>query len=123
MNNKGFTLIELLAVLVLVSFASIFVVNYVHSTLSIGKDESYQIMQKNIISSSYDYINECNAAVIDCDFSLDDEIEFKASILRDMGYFKNLNSPIDGRDLGECLVVKARREQGAISVDLIDLCY
>ena len=49
MNNKGFTLTEVLAVLVVISLVAIIAINGLGKTLSISKEESYNIMKKNII--------------------------------------------------------------------------
>lgn len=122
MNNKGFTMIEVLAVLVIVSIVIIAVVPSISSSMSLGKNEALELMKNNVVSSSYSYISECEAGTILCDFSFDGNNTFKASVLVDKGYFSNLNSPVDGKDLGECLVLKASRDNGVVIVDLIDNC-
>lgn len=122
MNNKGFTMIEVLAVLVIVSIVIIAVVPSISSSLSLGKNEALELMKNNVVSSSYSYISECETGTILCDFSFDGNNTFKASVLVDKGYFSNLNSPVDGKALGECLVLKASRDNGVVIVDLIDNC-
>lgn len=123
MNNKGFTLIEVLAVLVILSIATFFVVTEVGSAFGVGSKEAYKLMKNNIISASYDYIEECVAGTISCNFSFDNNHRFVANTLKNSGYFQDLDSPIDGKDLGECLIIDAKKENGVILVDLIDECY
>ena len=38
-------------------------------------------------------------------------------------FFNNLTSPIDDKDLGDCLILKAKQENGVILIDLEDKCY
>lgn len=123
MNRKGFTLIEVLGVLTILGVLSVVVITSVHSTVSVGQKDAYKIMKNNIISVSYDYINECVNDVIECDFSFADNNRFSASVLKETGYFKNMESPIDGKDLGECLFLEAKKENGVVVVNLIDECY
>jgi len=123
MNNKGFTLIEVLSVLVLISTVTIIVLTSINSTMSISKEESYKVMKNNIISAGYNYINECNSKQIECDFSFENNNRFSAKQLQNSGYFKDLNSPIDGKDLSNCLTLEATKLNGVIVVDLIDNCY
>lgn len=123
MNRKGFTIIEVLGTLVLISIITIVAVTNIQSTLSASKEESYKIMKNNIISVSYDYIKECEAKTLNCDFSFENNNQFKAIVLKETGYFQKLESPIDGKDLGECLIIEAKKENGVIQIDLKDLCY
>ncbi len=123
MNNKGFTIIEVLTVLVLISFCTIVAFSSMTSSMSLGKKEAYQLMKNNIVSSGYTYINECVQGMISCDFSFEEKNTFSANTLLESGYFKNLNSPIDGKDLGECLILKATKENGVTIVDILDNCY
>lgn len=123
MNHKGFTLIEVLGVFAVLGILIVFVLGSVGSTVSIGKNDAYKLMKKNIISVSYDYVNECVNHVIECDFSFSDNNRFSAKVLEDIGYFKNMKSPIDGKDLGECLFLEAKKENGVVVVDLFDECY
>ena len=109
--------------LVLLSFVSFFAIRSFGTTLSFGKKEAYRIMKKNIISVSYDYINECDSGTISCDFSHESQFQFSAEVLRENGYFKSLKSPIDGKDLGECLLINVTKENGTIFSELIDNCY
>lgn len=122
-NNKGFTLIETLAIIIVISLTGLIVARYIGKTLSIGKDESYKIMKNNILSASKDYITECKNNVIECNIDFNRIIEFKAETLKDVGYFNNLNSPIDNKYLGNCLIIKATLENEKIKVDLHDECY
>ena len=123
MNNKGFTLIEVLGTLAIISVVLLVVVSTFQDTVSLSKEESYKIMKNNIIKASNDYINECQLRTIDCNFSEDENIQFKAQVLKEKGYFKNLNSPIDGKNIEECLIINAKKENGTIKIDLIDNCY
>lgn len=123
MNNKGFTLIEILVALGIISLATIVTLNQISTTLSISKNETYQIMKNNIVSASYDYIKECNAGLIDCNFSFYNNNRFAARVLKESGYFKSMESPIDNKDLGDCLILEATQDDGVILVDLIDECY
>lgn len=123
MNNKGFTLIEVLSVLVLVSIVLAVVTMTVGTTMSASKEEAYKLMKNNIVSAGYNYINECNLGTIDCDFSFEDNNKFSASVLRNTGFFKNLDSPIDGKDLGTCLVLDASKSNGVVAINIIDNCY
>ncbi len=124
LNNKGFTLIEVLAVVIIISLVLFIVGREVGSTLSVTKNDSYEIMKNNIISVSKDYITECNNRIISCNLVWDnDKTSFSATKLRDSGYFKDFNSPIDGKDLSNCLVINAFVNNGVISIDLVDNCY
>lgn len=123
MNNKGFTLIEVLGVLVVASILLTITFRSIHSTLSVSKEEAYKLMKNNIISASYEYIQECNQKLISCDFSFENNNQFVAEVLKESGYFKNLNSPIDGKDLGSCLLLEATNSNGVTVVNLIDDCY
>ncbi len=123
MNNKGFTLIETLVVLVLVSTIMALSFSKISSSMSLEKNNAYQIMKNNIISASYSYIEECQAKTVSCDFSFSEKNTFAASVLKEKGYFKNLKSPLDGKDLGECLIIKAKKENGVVVIDIEDNCY
>ena len=123
MNNKGFTLIEVLTILVLVSIIIMGVFATFNSTFSASKEEAYKLMKNNIISVSYDYINECNLGAIVCDFSFDKNNVFTAKELENTGFFKNLNSPIDGKYLGSCLILEATKSNGVTVINLDDNCY
>ncbi len=124
MNNKGFTLVEVLATLVIISIISFVILKQASSTLSITKNESYKLMKNNIISSAKDYINECNNKILNCNLNWDNnKIVFKASTLEENGYFKNLNSPIDNKNLGNCLEIEVTKNNSIIDVELHDNCY
>lgn len=123
MNNRGFTLIEVLSVLVLISIVGVVVFMTFGTTMSAGKEEAYKLMKNNIISVSYDYINECNLGSIECDFSFDTNNRFNAKTLQNVGFFESLESPIDGADLGSCLILEANKSNGVTVVNLIDNCY
>lgn len=123
MGRKGFTLIEMLAVLSVIAIIGFFVINNVSSSLSVSKDEAYKLMKNNVVSAAYTYIKECEAEVIACDFSFEDKNQFEAIVLQQKGYFNNLSSPIDGKDVSGCLILKANKTDEVIVVDLIDNCY
>ena len=123
MNNKGFTLIETLTVIVLISIVTIVASQSLGKTLSINKEESYKIMKNNIIKASETYIKECIAGTISCDSIKESNMKFSVKILKEKGYFKNLNSPIDGKDLSNCLIVETKIENGVIISSLQDNCY
>ena len=123
MNNKGFTLVEILGVLVVISIIMTVVFKSFQSTLSATKEESYKIMKNNLISVSYQYIKECDEGLISCDFSFQENPRFSANVLRESGYFKDLKSPLDGKDLGACLILEATKSNGVVLVELIDHCY
>ena len=123
MNNKGFTLVEVLTTLVIISLLVIVASNIVNSSLATNKEEAYELMKKNIITVSQNYINECNAKTINCDFSYINNNTFYAEKLREYGYFKNLQSPIDGKYLGDCILIKAIYDNGSTIIDIEDTCY
>ena len=59
MNRKGFTLIELLAVIILIALIAVLIVPNVLDTLNKSKEESYQILVKNIVTAAENYYTEC----------------------------------------------------------------
>ena len=123
MNNKGFTLIEVLCVLVLTSIIIILVFTTFGTTFSATRDEAYKIMKNNLLTAGYNYVNECKLGTIKCDFSFGDNNKFTAKDLYNYGYFKELESPIDGKNLGLCLILEATKDNGVVSINLIDKCY
>jgi prepilin-type N-terminal cleavage/methylation domain-containing protein len=122
-NNKGFTLIEVLSTLVLISIVVMVAFMSFRTTMSASKEETYKLMKNNILSVSYDYINECNLGTIECDFSFEEKNKFNAIELQNAGFFGDLESPIDGRNLGFCLVLEATKSNGVTVINLIDNCY
>lgn len=124
MNNKGFTLIEVLASLVIFTIASLVISRFVGNTLAISKKDSYNLMKNNIISTSEDFLKECDAKTINCNLSWkDNRTTFSAELLEGSGYFKNLKSPIDNKYLGKCLKIDAVKDNGTYHISLIDNCY
>ena len=123
MNNKGFTLVEVLSVLVLISIITVCVFATINSTMSVGKEEAYKLMKNNMISVSYDYVEECELGSIQCDFSFEKNNTFSAKELQNTGFFTNLESPIDGKDLSSCLIFSATKSNGVTLINLIDNCY
>ena len=122
-NNKGFTLIEVLGVIILISIIGGVAISTVGSTVSSSREESYLIMKDNIVSAGYDYINECALGSLQCDFSYDNNNTFWAKDLQNAGFFDNLESPIDGKDLSECLLLEAVKSNGVVVINLQDSCY
>ena len=124
MNNKGFTLIEVLVTLVVISTVLIIVTKYIGNTLSITKNESYKLMKHSITTAAKDYINECNSNIINCNLKWENNVViFKASVLKKTGYFKNLNSPIDNKNLEDCIEIIATKKNGIITTKINDNCY
>ena len=123
MNHKGFTLVEAIIVVVLLSLVFVFVLRNFDFTMTLGRDEAYKIMKNNVLTSGYHYVDECIAGTLICDFSDSDYYKFSASVLKKYGYFSNLDSPVDGKDLGECLVIVGEKKNGVVILDLIDSCY
>lgn len=115
---------EMIATLAIISIISITAIFYIGNTVSVNKEEAYEIMKNNIISVSYDYIKECDAELLSCNHIWNDnETSFKALELKSSGYLKSLESPIDDSDLSNCLIVKATNKNGVLNVNLIDNCY
>lgn len=124
MNNKGFTLIEVLLTVVIIAIIGTIIINYAGSTLSISQKESYEIMKNNIVSSSYNYINECNAKSLLCELKWENnKTSFTLIDLKNAGYFDDLKSPIDNKELGTCINLIATRDNGNVTIELIDNCY
>lgn len=123
LNNKGFSLVEILVVLVIISIATFVILKEVGSTLSVSSKDAYKLMKNNIVSASEDYIRECEAGLINSDFSFSNNNTFKAKVLENYGFFSNMKSPIDGRYVGDCLIIIANKVNGAIVVDIEDNCY
>jgi len=95
----------------------------INSTLSVGKNESYKIMKNNIVSAGYSYVSECKQGLLDCEFSFENNPKFSAKVLKESGYFTDFTSPLDGKNLEDCLFLEATFENGVVSVLLIDQCY
>ena len=123
MNNKGFTLIELIATLLIIAITSIIIVSFAGNTLSISKEKAYELMKNNIMSASYDYINECDNKILTCHYKWENnKTSFLAIALKESGYIKSLNSPIDDNDLSYCLVINATKLNGTVSITIEDNC-
>ena len=123
MNNKGFTLIELIATLLIIAITSIIIVSFAGNTLSISKEKAYESMKNNIMSASYDYINECDNKILTCHYKWENnKTSFLAIALKESGYIKSLNSPIDDNDLSYCLVINATKLNGTVSITIEDNC-
>ena len=123
-DNRGFTIIEVLATIIIISLISTIVSRFIGSTLTISQNEAYEIMKNNIISASEDYLKECGNGILECNITwTNNKTSFSAIELKNSGYFKSLESPIDGKDLSNCLNIKAEKENVTIKVNLIDNCY
>ena len=97
---------------------------HVNETFSIGKNEAYEMMKKNIYKASESYIRECDNNLLDCNLEwVNNKVEFRALVLKNSGYFDNLVSPIDGKDVGSCLLVRAIKNNGVLDIKIIDNCY
>ena len=122
-NNRGFTLIEVLASLIIISLITILVLRFSGNTLSISKNEAYKIMKNNIYKASNNYVKECEAGVLSCNLEWNNNTtEFYVENLKNGGYFKNFVSPIDGKDIGKCIIIHASKDNGIININLIDNC-
>lgn len=122
-SNKGFTLIEVIITIVLVSLVLIMTTSLISDTLASTEDTTYKLVKNNIISASKQYVEECTNGIIKCNFDYETNNTFKASILKQYGYFTDLKSPIDGKNLGECITLKATKNNGVVLIDLEDKCY
>lgn len=128
MNNKGFTLIELLVAIAIVSLTLVVVFKVIADTFSLTKDKEYEIMQKNIILQSQNYVLECNTSDNSCDNLVWQkkngklETTFYLKQLAELGYFSidNCINPITNKDVSQCLKIKVTKESGIIQVDLDD---
>ncbi len=124
LNNKGFTLIEVLASIVIISLLTFVILHFSGSTFSVSKNEAYEIMKDNIYKVSLNFLKECDEEILKCNLNWNEnKVEFYAKSLYENGYFKNLNSPIDGKNIGNCLLIKATKDNGVIDIKLIDNCY
>ena len=122
-NNRGFTLIEVVITVVIISLILVISGNLITSTLSISENEAYKLLKNNVVNISYNYVNECTNGIIDCEFDFLDNSQFEASVLKKYGYFDDLSSPIDGKDLGKCLILEVSRDNGVVVIELEDKCY
>ena len=59
MNRKGFTLIELLAVIIIIGILGVLIVPNIIASVEKGKNTSYNILIKNIVTSAQTYYEEC----------------------------------------------------------------
>lgn len=124
LNNKGFSLIEVVASLAIISFVFILVVSISTNTFSINKNKAYELMKNNIIKASKNYISECENGILKCNLAWsENKTELDINDLKESGYFKNLISPIDGKDVSDCLNIEVSKSNGVIDINLIDNCY
>ena len=125
LNNKGFSLIELLASLVIITIIMFIIVSFSRNTFRINKNKAYMIMKENIYKASQNYVEECESKTLSCDLNwTNNKTEFNVHKLHDAGFFKSLNSPIDGKDLSNCLIIEAyKKENKVLEINIIDKCY
>lgn len=112
MNNKGFTLAELLVSLTIVAIIVVIVTFSIGSTLSLSKENSYDILKNNIINMANLYIMECESNSIDCknDYKwINNRTSFSANKLLLRGYLssKELINPVNEKDISNCLIINA----------------
>ena len=120
MNKKGFTLIELLAVIILVALIGILVMPTVIDTSNQSKQKSYDILIKNIITSSQSYYEECEYGdlsntkygIYACKIE-NNTIKITLGTLANTGFLivkdssqnqKIVLSPIDNHDMSNCQI-------------------
>ena len=81
-------------------------------------------MKSNIIKASENYLKECESNKTKCKTSwINNKTSFKAYILKDSGYYNNFKSPIDNKDLSNCLIITASKDNGTIIANIKDECY
>ena len=97
--------------------------NLISNTLAASENTTYKLLKNNLVSTSYKYVEECTNNLIECNFDFQNNNTFTASVLKQTGYFNNLNSPIDGKDLSDCLILTATKNNGVVVIDLKDECY
>ena len=83
----------------------------------------YKLLKNNIVSAGYEYVSECTNGILDCNFDFNDNNKFKAGVLKQYGYFNNLNSPIDNKNLEDCLILEVTKDNGVVVIELEDKCY
>lgn len=124
MNNKGFTLTELLVALVIISVAAVVVAKQIESTLSVTKNSSYEIMKTNLVKAADLYIKECENKINNCNITWNNnKYSFKAGLLKEKGYYSDLTSPIDNKELDNCLIIESEKNNSTINTIIIDNCY
>lgn len=113
MNRKGFTFIEVLAVIVVLGIVSIITMVTIQNTFSVTEEKSYEIMKDNIISSSKNYLLECENNLIECQgeyYWTGNSTSFYAYNLINHGYFEELSSPTSNEDLSKCLIILVSKD-------------
>ena len=124
MNNKGFTLTEVLAGLIIISVVLIVVSKQIGKTLSVTKNETYDLMKRNIIKASEIYLKECMIQENKCTLEWEEnKTTFNAHILKEYGYYTNFKSPIDNKELDNCLTIIATKNNGVIKTKIKDEFY
>ena len=123
MNRKGFTLIELLAVIILVALIGVLVMPSVIDTSNKGKQASYDILIKNIITASKSYYEECEYGDLSNEekygkeyvcIITDKKITIKLSALANTGFLsvkdvdennkKQVLDPINNNNISDCQI-------------------
>lgn len=122
-NNNGFTLVEVVIAVVVISLLLLITTNLLSDTLAASENTTYKLLKNNIVSAGYEYVSECTNGILDCNFDFNDNNKFKAGILKQYGYFNNLNSPIDNKNLEDCLILEVTKDNGVVVIELEDKCY
>lgn len=116
LNNKGFTLIEILAVVAMITIISLIAVPSILSIINTGKDNSYEILMKNINTASknlyeeVEYMGELeNIKIIKLD-EFNEYIEIELQILVKNGFLevandsKTILNPKTNEFIGNCQI-------------------
>ena len=125
MNNKGFTLIEMLLTISMIALIAIIVSFSISSTLSVSKENSYDILKNNTIDMANMYIMECEANAIDCSDDYvweDNKTSFLANklILRGYSSQDELINPINEKDISNCLIINVLANENNVYTLSID---
>ena len=122
MNRKGFTLIELLAVIVLIAIIGIITVPNLLNTVDSSKEESYDILIKNIVTASKTYYEECEYGDLSdskygeyaCTIDSEKKITITLSALANTGFLsvkdvdennkKQVLDPTNNNNISDCQI-------------------
>ena len=137
MNNKGFTLIELLATLLLISILTTVTTVTIISVINKSKDNSYEILKKDIRIGAETYFQECenknitgNTSDIECNIS-SNSLNFTIGNLLNYGYLKSgskdssdnkiVENPKTNKSLNDCayIIKKVVDSNYAVTYEII----